>query len=70
METKIETAMAKAAKGNHTVVAQFALIKAEEFIRCIPNLFYGTIAQSDGILIQTTNNYYKNTLNLLGMILS
>ena len=62
--------MAEAAKGNLTAAAQFALIKVERFTRCIPNQFIGTRAQSDGVLIQTTNNYYKYALNLLGMISS
>ena len=70
IETKLEKAMAKTATGNPIAAVQFALIKAEQIIRCIPNKFFGTRAQSDGVLIQTTNNYCQYALNLLGMVSS
>ena len=68
METIIETVIAKVASGNPIVAAQFALVKVETFIRCIPNLFFETRAQKDSILIQTANNESKIALNLLGII--
>ena len=62
--------MAEAAKGNPTAVAQFVSIKEEKVIQCISNQFSRTRAQNEGVLIQTTNNYYKYTLNLLRTISS
>ena len=68
IETIIEKAIAKVAKNNSTAVVQFALIKEEKFIECILNQFYGAKVTGDGRKIQTTNNYYKPALNLLGII--
>ena len=64
IETKIEKAIAKVAK-IPTAAAQIAFIKEEKFIQCISNWFYGTKVKGDGIIIQTTKNYYKPALNLL-----
>ena len=44
------------------------MITEREFIKCVPNLIFGIRAQSDGVLIQTTNDYYKIMLQLLRRI--
>ena len=68
MQTKNSNGIANAAQGSLTRETQYALIMEKEFIKCVPNLIFGNKAQSNGVLVQTTNNCYMIVLQLLGRI--